>query len=258
MDWSLGSYEHTAAQLRPAARVVVDRAEPRPGDHVVDVGCGTGNAALEAAERGCRVTGVDPAPRLLEVARREAARRGLEARFVAGDAASLPVESGAAEIVLSVFGVIFAPDPDAAAAEMARVTAPDGRILVSAWVPEGAIHDCVGALRAAVQRAAGGRAGPQPFPWHDQRALSRLLEPHGFTVAVTEERLAFTARSPREYLDLEVRHHPLCQAGLPLLESSGTVEDACGQALTILERANEDPEGFRVTSRYVIATARRG
>jgi 2-polyprenyl-3-methyl-5-hydroxy-6-metoxy-1,4-benzoquinol methylase len=73
MDWSLGHYEHTAAQLMPAARVVVDRAAPAEGERVVDVGCGTGNAALLAAARGARVTGVDPAARLLEVAREQAA-----------------------------------------------------------------------------------------------------------------------------------------------------------------------------------------
>lgn len=75
LDWSLGNYEHTAAQLLPAARVVVDRAAPAAGERVADVGCGTGNAALLAAARGARVTGVDPAPRLLEVAREQAAAR---------------------------------------------------------------------------------------------------------------------------------------------------------------------------------------
>ena len=68
-DWGAGRYEETAARLEPAARVIVERAAPAAGEHVVDVGCGTGNAALLAAERGATVTGVDPAPRLLEVAR---------------------------------------------------------------------------------------------------------------------------------------------------------------------------------------------
>ena len=77
-DWGLGRYEDTAAQLEPAARAVVERAAPAAGEHVVDVGCGTGNAALLAAERGARVTGVDPAPRLLDVARERG--RGARAR----------------------------------------------------------------------------------------------------------------------------------------------------------------------------------
>src|SRR3954452_3668306 len=133
MDWSAGHYEQIADQVMPAAHAVVDRAVPVPGEHVVDVGCGTGNAALLAAERGARVTGVDPAPRLLEVARARAASRGLEATFALGDAAALPIEDGEADVVLSVFGVIFASDPLAAAAEMARVTAPGGRVVLTAW-----------------------------------------------------------------------------------------------------------------------------
>src|SRR4051795_733952 len=110
LDWSLGRYERTAEQLLPAARLVVERAAPSAGDRVVDVGCGTGNAALLAAERGARVTGVDPAARLLDVAREEASAGGLDATFVEGDAAAIPLDYGEADLVLSVFGVIFAPD----------------------------------------------------------------------------------------------------------------------------------------------------
>src|SRR3954447_25083158 len=146
LDWSLGRYERTAEQLMPAARLLVERAAPAAGERVVDVGCGTGNAALLAAERGARVTGVDPAARLLAVAREQARERSLDADFVAGDAAALPLAEGEADLVLSVFGVIFAPDVEAAAAEMARVTGPDGRVVFSAWIPEGPI--------AAVNRMA--------------------------------------------------------------------------------------------------------
>src|SRR4051794_13197189 len=128
-DWGLGRYEDTAGRLEPAARAVVERIAPAAGEAVVDVGCGTGNAALLAAERGARVTGIDPAPRLLEVARQAAAARGLDATFALGHAAALPLADGDADAVVSVFGVIFAPDPRAAAAEMARVTAPGGRIV---------------------------------------------------------------------------------------------------------------------------------
>src|SRR6266508_4578451 len=86
-DWSIGRYEHTAAQLLAAAEAVVERAAPLACERVVDVGCGTGNAALLAAARGARVVGVDPAGRLLEVARDEADARGLEVMFLPGEAA---------------------------------------------------------------------------------------------------------------------------------------------------------------------------
>jgi SAM-dependent methyltransferase len=257
MDWSVGNYEHTAAQLLPAARLVVDRAAPAEGERVVDVGCGTGNAALLAAARGARVTGVDPAPRLLEVAREQAAAHGLDATFALGEAAALPLSDGDADVMLSVFGVIFAPNAAAAAAEMARVTAPAGRIVLSAWVPEGAIHDAVHVAEEAVRRAVGAPAGPPPFAWHDREALAELLAPHGFEVAVGEERLVFTAKSPRDYLDAESANHPLALAGRAVLEPRGEAEALRDRMLSVYQAANEDPDRFRVTSRYVVATARR-
>src|SRR4051812_47621318 len=165
-DWSLGRYEDTAAQLEPVARVVVERAAPAPGERVVDVGCGTGNAALLAAERGARVIGVDPAARLLEVAREQAAARELDATFLEGEAARLPVGDGEADVVVSVFGVIFAPDARAAAAELGRVCAPGGRLALSAWIPEGAIRDCVMVAREALGQALGAPPGGPPFAWH--------------------------------------------------------------------------------------------
>jgi SAM-dependent methyltransferase len=257
LDWSLGRYEQTAEQLLPAARVAVDHAAPAAGEHVVDVGCGTGNASLLAAARGARVTGVDPAERLLDVARELAEERGLDATFVSGEAAALPLGDGEADVVLSVFGVIFASDPAAAAAEMARVAGPAGRIVLTAWIPEGAISELARAARQAVMDALGAPPGPPPFAWHDRDALAGLFGPHGFEVEIAQEQLAFTAGSPREYLDVESGEHPLWVAARAVLEPLGRVDAHREQALAILERANEDPNAFRVTSRYVVVRARR-
>jgi SAM-dependent methyltransferase len=255
-DWGLGHYELTAARLAPAARLVVERAAPAAGERVVDVGCGTGSASLLAAERGAEVTGVDPAPRLLDVARREAAARGLDATFAPGEAAALPLEDGEADVVLSVFGVIFAPDPGAATAEIARVSAPGGRIVLSAWIPSGAIHEAVGAAAEAVRNALGAPAGPPPFPWHERAALAELFVPHGFEVTVDEERMAFTAASPQAYLD-EQADHPLAVAGQAVLAPRGENDALRERMLAIYEAANEDPDAFQVSSRYVVATAGR-
>ena len=236
--------------------MVVQRVAPKRVQRVVDVGCGTGTAALLAAERGATVIGVDPAPRLIEVAREEAAARGLAARFERGDAAALPLEDGAADVVLSAFGIIFAPDPRAAAAEVARVTAPGGRVVFSAWVPEGAVHEAVRIAAQTVREALGAPAAPPPFPWHDADALAGLWGPHGFELTVEEERLAFTAPSAQAYLD-EGSEHPLAVAGRAVLDPRGKSDDLGRRMLEIYEAANEDPDGFRVTSRYVVATARR-
>lgn len=256
VDWSAGNYERTAAQLLPAARVCIDRAAPLAGERVIDVGCGTGNAALLAAGRGARVTGLDPAERLLEVARERAREQHLQVDFISGEAALLPAPDGSFDIVVSVFGVIFDPDPAAAASEMARVTAPAGRIVACAWVPAGALFEVMRARRQAVASAADV-SGPPPFAWHDADALDGLFSKLGLSVEVREERLAFTAGSAREFAESEFRDHPLWVTGRAVLEPRGQMQDVRDRALEIYQSANEDPDGFRVTSRYVVATMRQ-
>jgi SAM-dependent methyltransferase len=256
MDWGEGRYEHVAPQLLPAAERVVERLAPQPGEHVVDVGCGTGNAALVAARRGARVTGVDPAARLLELAEAAARAEGLDAEFLQGEAASLPIRDGAADAVLSVFGVIFAPDAERSAAELARVTALDGRIGLSAWLPDEGIGKVARLRRAEVARATGTKGGPPPFPWEDREAVTGLLGPYGFEVDVGEESLAFAAGSAEEWAANDSRHHPVWAAARAALEPRelAALEQ---RALEILSDANEDPGGFRVTSRYAVVIARR-
>jgi SAM-dependent methyltransferase len=259
VDWNVGEYEQIAAGLLPAAQVVIDRAAPCANEHVVDVGCGTGNAALLAGERGARVTGIDPAQRLLDVAREEAAARGVDAQFLRGEAARLPLGESTAEAVVSVFGVIFAADARCALAEMARIVTPGGRIVLSAWMPGGALAEVMRVRRGATAAAgtSAAAAGPAPFPWHDQAALSDAFAPHGFSVEVSEAQLAFTAASPQGFLETELRVHPAWIAARAALEPRGEMQTVRDRALEIFERANEDPAGFRLISRYIVATARR-
>ena len=255
IDWGLGRYEETARRLEPAARVIVDYAAPAAGERVVDVGCGTGNAALLAAERGASVIGVDPAPRLLDVARQQAAARDLDVTFASGDAAALPLADAEADVVLSVFSVIYAPDPRSAAAEMARVTGPGGRIVFSAWIPSGPISEAVRAAGEAVRNALDDPPTAPPFRWHELDALTELFAPHGFEITIDEKRLPFTAPSPRVYVDEQDRQ-PASIAGQAVLgprESQALRK----RILAIYEAGNEDPDAFRVTSSYVVATARR-
>jgi SAM-dependent methyltransferase len=160
------------------------------------------------------------------------------------------------DVILSVFAVIFAPDPGAAATEMSRVLAPGGRIVLSAWIPAGAMFEMTSAAASAVRQAVGAPA-PEPFAWHDRDALSSLLTPHGFVIDVQHHRLGFAAPSTRQFLDQETQNHPLAVAGLSVLEPLGRAQALRARLLGILENGNEDPSGFRVTSRYVVATARR-
>lgn len=157
---------------------------------------------------------------------------------------------------MSVFGVIFAPDAAAAAAELTRVSR-DGRIVLSAWIPGGAISQLNRIGQEAVIRALGTPPGPTPFAWHDRKALEGLFSPHGYGIEVQEHRLCFIGRSPSDYLDAEIESHPLVVAGRSILQRHGLDEEVRTRMLSVLEAANEDPTGFRLTRHYVVATAQR-
>jgi SAM-dependent methyltransferase len=257
LDWGAGSYETLAAQLLPAARVVVESAELRPDERVLDLGCGTGNAALLATEHSGEVTGVDPASRLLEIARAQATHEGKKVTFRHGEAASTPMDDSSVDVILSVFALIFVPDPEAAAAEMSRVLAPGGRIVLSAWIPAGAMFEMTSTASDTFRQAMGTPPGPAPFAWEQRDALLNLLGPHGFSVELKHHALAFTASSAQEFLDDQAQNHPMAVAGLSVLEQLGQAEALRTRLLRILENGNENTGTFRVTSRYAVATARR-
>ncbi len=173
LDWGEGRYESTAPDLLPAARELVAAAKIQPGEHVVDIGAGTGNVALLAADHGARVTAVEPAGRLREVIQQS----GRALTVVDGTAAAIPLPDGSADVLLSNFAVIFAPDPKAAIAELARVTAPNGRILITAWLP-GVLDEVLGVLVTCGQgrdrqRPNGQAASTGPTPPSSPRCWTR-------------------------------------------------------------------------------------
>jgi SAM-dependent methyltransferase len=119
-----------------AAAKLVKFAEVSAGQRVLDVACGTGVVAVTAGCRGAKASGLDLSPVLLERARKNAAIAGIEVDFVEGDAEALPYPDASFDVVLSQFGHIFAPRPEAAVSEMLRVLKPGGRLAFSAWPPE--------------------------------------------------------------------------------------------------------------------------
>jgi SAM-dependent methyltransferase len=141
--WATGDYDAMMRQeqLYEVGARLVHHAGIRRGEVVLDVACGTGNAAIPAAATGAEVTGVDLTPRMLEGAQRRAADAGVDADWIEGDAEDLPFEDGHFDVVLSAFGCMFAPRHDVVADELARVLRPGGRLAVCSWTPEGAIGD---------------------------------------------------------------------------------------------------------------------
>jgi SAM-dependent methyltransferase len=255
MDWGQGRYERVAEQLLPAAEELIEAAAPRPGQQVVDLGTGTGNGALLAAARGAHVIGVDPAERLLSVAAERARERDLDLDLRLGSAEANPIDDDAAELITSVFGVVFSPDAEIAAAEMARIAAPGCRLYLTAWIPEGAIAEAGRVGREAVAAATAAQPGPPPFAWHDREALEGLLGPHGFgEVAVERRGIPFRGASAHDWFEGEVRFHPIRVAAVGVL-SEEQLAEVSERTLAILSAANEDPGAFQVTSHYALVSA---
>jgi SAM-dependent methyltransferase len=233
--------------------VVVDAAAVAAGEQVLDVACGTGNAALVAAARGAAVTGLDAAERLVGVARERAAAAGLEAEWLVGDAQALPFEDARFDAAVSVFGVIFAPDARRAAAELVRVVRPGGRIVLTAWIDRGPISELMRASRAwmpAPPEGADADADARAWVnWSDPALLGELFA--GAEVVVEERALPFTGESPRAWVEEQARHHPAwseLSASVPADRRSAFIDELTG----ILAAGNEDPDALRVTSPYIV------
>ncbi len=252
VDWGDGDYERTARTLEPVAEVILDAAEIAPGERVLDVACGTGNAALAAARRGADVVGVDPAAALLKIAREHAHASGAEAEFLVGDAVELPVADATFDVVVSVFGVIFVPDADRAAGELMRATRPGGRVALTSWIPVGPIAAAGRALFSALPAPPGA-----PPRWGDPEWATELLTRHGArTVNVREQTLPFTAASPEAWLADQEAHHPVWRWGRRQLTDERWVQ-LREESLALLSEGNEEPHAFRTTSRYLVVTAQR-
>jgi len=170
--WSSGDYARVGNTILLVAELLCEAVDLRAGQTVLDVATGNGNAALAAARRFGTVTGVDYVPSLLEDGRRRAAAEGLPVDFRDGDAESLPFPDVSFDVVLSTFGVMFAPDQAAAARELVRVCRPGGTIGMANWTPEG----YVGELFRTTGRHLPSPLGlPSAMRWGDEATVRELL-----------------------------------------------------------------------------------
>ena len=255
VDWGKGRYEQTAAELEPVAEAVVEIAAPTAGDRVLDVACGTGNAALLAAARGADVVGVDSSERLVAVAGQRAGEAGLFAEFVVGDALALPVDDASFDLVLSVFGVIFATEPAQAVREIARVLRSDGRAYITAWVPAGPINAMLTVFGRAVGQATGAPP-PKRFAWSNGDAVRSIAEPCGLALSTTHCELEIRAASPEAYVDAG-REHPMAMEAWPILERAGLLDSLREEMIHALAAGNEGTTELLIHSPYVVHELRR-
>ncbi|MGH9502396.1 MAG: class I SAM-dependent methyltransferase [Terriglobales bacterium] len=140
-SWMAGDFGEIAKLNAREGEGFIQRIKLKPGTKVLDVACGTGNQSIPAARAGAQVTGFDIAPNLLEQARSRAAAENLKIEFVEGDAENIPYEAARFDVVMSMFGAMFAPRPEVVASELLRVCRPGGLIAMGNWTPEGFVGE---------------------------------------------------------------------------------------------------------------------
>jgi SAM-dependent methyltransferase len=168
--WMAGDFGQIATFASHGAREFVERIDLKPGVRVLDVACGTGNSAIPAARTGAKVTGLDIAPNLLEQARKQAAAENLPAQFDEGDAEELPYPEAAFDVVITMFGAMFAPRPERVAAELLRVCKPGGIVAMANWTPSGFVGKSFEVTAKLVPPPPGI---PAPVLWGDEATVGQ-------------------------------------------------------------------------------------
>jgi SAM-dependent methyltransferase len=197
--WALGDYPAVAHEIIPSlGPILVDAVGIGPGDRVLDVAAGAGNAAIPAAERGATVVASDLTPELLVAGELRAAVAGVDLEWVVADAEALPFEDASFDVVMSAIGVMFAPHHQTAADELVRVSRPGGTVAVLSWTPEGML----GSLFKLMGRyAPTPPPGVQPPPlWGGEQHLAALLDGRVDITRQERDVLPVTAfAQPRDY-----------------------------------------------------------
>ena len=169
--WGKAPFVSIAETIADLHAAIVETLNPGPGDRFLDLGCGTGGVAEIAATSGATVVGIDLAPGLIEIAKERAAERGASIDYRVGDCENLDLGDASFDLVGSSVGIMFAPDHEATASEIARVTRPGGRIALANWKPGPGVQD-IFATMAPFQPAPPPSS---PFDWGDEGRVRELL-----------------------------------------------------------------------------------
>jgi ubiquinone/menaquinone biosynthesis C-methylase UbiE len=169
--WGAGPYQRITETLTDIHERVIGRLDPHPGQRWLDLACGTGAVAERAAARGAAVTAIDLAPALIQTARERAAERGLDIDYRVGDCEVLDVPDERFDAVSSTVGVMFSPDHEATARELARVTRRGGRIALANWTPTGGL----GRMFEMMAPFQPAKPPSSPFDWGSAPRVRELL-----------------------------------------------------------------------------------
>ena len=196
--WGNGPYQRVTETIADLQELVIARLAPKPGDRWLDLACGTGAVSERAARAGAQVVGVDLAPALIETARERAMEQRLDIDYRVGDCERLEAIADASfDRLSSTCGIMFAPDHEATARELARVVRPGGRIGLANWTPEGGLGRMFGMMRPF-------QAAPppsSPFDWGRETRVRELLG-DAFELEVGEHASVLETANGEEYWQL--------------------------------------------------------
>lgn len=195
--WANGPYQKVTETLTDLQDLTVERLGPGPGVHWLDLACGTGATSERAASGGAEVVGIDLSPGLIETAQERAKQLGLSIDYRVGDCENLEVGDASFDRVSSTCGVMFAPDHEATARELARVVRPGGRLGLANWTPEGGIGDMF-RIMAPFQPAPPPSS---PFDWGKPDRVRELLG-DAFDLDITEQVSTVESESAEAYWEL--------------------------------------------------------
>ena len=252
--WAAGDYAVVGTTLQIVGETLCEAIDLKAGERVLDVAAGNGNATLAAARRWCVVTSTDYVGALLERAKERAkAERLASITFQEADAEALPFADGSFDVVLSTFGVMFTPNQEKAAAELARVCRKGGRIGLANWTPEGFIGQLFKTIGGHMAPPAGIKS---PALWGTEARLKELFS--GCDVKAEKRQFNFRYKSVEHWLEVfKTYYGPTNRAFTALDAAKGAALQA--DIVTLLGRMNRGgKESLIVPSEYleVVVTKR--
>lgn len=244
--WASGDYAIVGTTLQIVGESLCESIDLRPGSKVLDVAAGNGNVTLAAARRFCEVTSTDYVETLLDAGRRRADADGLDIAFQIADAESLPFPDESFDVVMSTFGVMFTPDQNRAAAELARVCRPGGTIAMANWTPEGFIGQLFKTLGKHIPPAPGVRS---PALWGTRAGLEDMFGDAVSDIQLTPQSFTFRYRSFDHFLNVfRTFYGPIHKAFIALGDKAPALEADLRDLQARFNTAG--PDGFIVPSAY--------
>ena len=196
--WSAGDYAVIGTTLQIVGETLCEALDLRAGERVLDVAAGNGNATLAAARRWCDVVSTDYVGALLARGEARASAEGLAVQFQEADAENLPYADESFDVVLSTFGVMFTPNQERAASEMARVCKSGGKIGLANWTPSGFIGELFKLMGRYIPPPAGVKS---PSLWGTEERLRELFGDRIATLETVRKNFVFRYRTPQHWLD---------------------------------------------------------